>query len=106
MYLQVQQFHLTLERHESPLSFIFILYAYRRSPQRMRTGTWVLGITFGGIGDDSARFEGRMQAHIDLKGPAGAALEASADSTWCERNVYGTIFTYARGAVASIKPRR
>ena len=58
-----------------------------------------VGITFGGIGDDSARFEGRMQAHIDLKGPAGADLEASADSTWCERNVYGTIFTYARGAV-------
>ena len=41
------------------------------------------------MGDDSARFEGRMQAHIDLKEPAGDKLEASADSTWCERNVYG-----------------
>ena len=57
-----------------------------------------MGITFGGVGDDSARFEGRMQANIDLREPAAAALEASADATWCERNVYGTIFTYARGA--------
>ena len=55
-----------------------------------------VGTTFGGMGDDSACFEGRMQAHIDLKEPAG---DASADSTWCERNVYGTIFTYARAVL-------
>ena len=31
-----------------------------------------VGITYGGVGDDSARFEGRMQASIDLKAPAAA----------------------------------
>ena len=40
-----------------------------------------------------------MQAVIDLTKPAGVGLEASADSTWCERNVYGMLLTYARGAI-------
>ena len=58
-----------------------------------------VGITFGGTGDDTARFEGRMQANLDLTTPAGASLEASADATWCNRSVYGMILTYARGAI-------
>ena len=40
-----------------------------------------------------------MQAHIDLTQPAGTKLEAAADATWCERNLYALILTYACGAV-------
>ena len=45
MYLQVQQFHLTLERHESPLSFIFIRVGLERSideltPRPPPGGVW------------------------------------------------------------------
>ena len=59
-----------------------------------------LGITYGGVAEgDEARFEGRMQASIDLAAPAGRELEAAADATWCERNLYGMLLTYGRGAV-------
>ena len=58
------------------------------------------GITYGGAGpDDAGRFEGRMQAHIDLEQPAGVGLEAAADATWCERNLYAIILTFHRGAI-------
>ena len=41
-----------------------------------------------------------MQAHLDLaNGSAGAGLEASADATWCDRNVYAILLTYGRGAI-------
>ena len=65
-----------------------------------------VGITFGGTGDDTARFEGRMQANLDLTTPAGASLEASADATWCNRSVYGMILTYTHAALSSITPKR
>ena len=67
-----------------------------------------VGITYGGAGpdDEAARFEGRMQAHIDLTQSAGAQLEAAADATWCERNLYALILTYACGAVFHCAPSR
>ena len=40
-----------------------------------------------------------MQANIDLTKPAGVGLEASADATWCDRNVYALLLTFACAAV-------
>jgi hypothetical protein len=59
-----------------------------------------LGITYGGDGPaTAARFKGRLAANILLDEPAGPDLECAADATWCERNLYGLLLTYARGSV-------
>ena len=59
-----------------------------------------VGITYGGPGlAASPRLGGSLAAHIDLTEPAPPDLEAHADATWGERNVYGLIITYAGAAV-------
>ena len=59
-----------------------------------------VGITFGGAGmTTTPRLEGSLKAHIDLGEPAPGALEAHADATWGDRNLYGLILTYAGAAV-------
>ena len=59
-----------------------------------------VGITFSGGGpDDGARLQGALAANI-LDDPAPAALEASADATWGDRNIYSLLVTYGRGCVA------
>ena len=59
-----------------------------------------VGITFGGAGmTTTPRLEGSLKAHIDLSEPASGALEAHADATWGDRNLYGLILTYAGAAV-------
>ena len=58
------------------------------------------GITFGGAGiTGAARLGGAMRAEIDLSEPAPQQLEAHADATWGDRNVYGLILTYNGGAI-------
>ena len=59
-----------------------------------------VGITYGGSGPaDDTRLSGRLSANIDLNEPAAAALEASADATIGDRNLYAMLLTYNRGAV-------
>ena len=59
-----------------------------------------VGITFGGAGmTTTPRLEGSLKANIDLSEPAPGALEAHADATWGDRNLYGLILTYAGAAV-------
>jgi hypothetical protein len=58
------------------------------------------GITYGGDGPASeGRFSGRLAANVRLDEPAGPDLECSADATWCERNLYGLLLTFARASV-------
>ena len=59
-----------------------------------------VGITFGGAGMSATpTLSGSFDAHVDLSEPAGAALDAHADATWGDRNIYGLILTYAGAAV-------
>lgn len=73
------------------------------------------GITYSAVAtDESSPVQGRLCAHIPdearvsghkavgitLDGSAAAALEASADATWGDRNIYGMLLTKAGGAVA------
>ena len=57
------------------------------------------GITYGGPSLAAPRLGGDMRATIDLAEPAPMQLEASADATWSDRNVYGMLFTYHGGAI-------
>ena len=58
------------------------------------------GITFGGAGlAKSPRLGGHLCAHIDLSEPAPSALEAHADATWGDRNLYGLLLTFAGAAI-------
>ena len=73
------------------------------------------GITYSAPTEgESSHVEGRLCAHvpdemrvrghkaigITLDSSAGSALEASADATWGDRNVYGLLLTKAGGSVA------
>ena len=59
-----------------------------------------VGVTYGGDGPtDDSRLSGRLSANISLDEPAAATLEASADATWGERNLYGLLVTYNRATV-------
>ena len=59
-----------------------------------------VGITFGGEGpDDESRLSGRLSANVDLNEPAASTLEASADATWGDRNLYAMLITFYRGTV-------
>ena len=59
------------------------------------------GITYGGDGaPEAARLQGRLAANVRLDDPATADLEASADATWGDRNLYGLLITFGRGAIA------
>ena len=58
-----------------------------------------VGLTFGGVGASTeARLTGSLKAGIggvSIDEPAPAELEAHADATWGDRNVYGLLLTYA-----------
>ena len=57
------------------------------------------GLTFGGANlSPTPRLGGSLRAEIDLTAPAPHELEAHADATWGDRNVYGLMLTYM-GAV-------
>ena len=59
-----------------------------------------IGITYGGsCHASSPRLGGALTAQIDLSEPAPTMLETHADATWGERQVFGTLATYAGGAV-------
>jgi len=59
-----------------------------------------VGITFGGGGlSNASRLTGALYGHIDLTEPSAAGLEAHADATWGDRNLYGQLLTYAGGAI-------
>jgi hypothetical protein len=60
-----------------------------------------VGLTFGGTDlAASPRLGGHLKAFIDLTESPPADLEAHADATWGDRNVYGLILTYGGGTVA------
>jgi hypothetical protein len=59
-----------------------------------------IGITYGGGSlVASTSLGGNLTAAVDLEQPAPAALEAHADATWGDRNVYALILTFAGAAV-------
>ena len=59
-----------------------------------------IGITYGGRGLSLAsRLQGDMRAEVHLDGNAPSALEAHADATWGDRNIYGLILTFGGAAV-------
>jgi hypothetical protein len=59
-----------------------------------------IGITYGGGSlVASTSLGGNLTAAVDLERPAPSALEAHADATWGDRNVYGLILTFAGAAV-------
>ena len=59
-----------------------------------------VGITFGGAGlAVHHRIDGALHANIDLTEPAPSELAAHADATWCDRNVYALLLTFAGGTV-------
>ena len=63
-----------------------------------------VGITFGGSGiperGDEYELRGYLGGHIvDLDGKAPSDLEAHADATWGDRNVYGLLLTYNGGVI-------
>lgn len=58
------------------------------------------GLTYGGVGLAPAHgLAGGLTANIDLSEPAPSELEAHADATWGDRNVYALLLTYAGAAV-------
>ena len=63
-----------------------------------------VGITYGRNGvperGDEYELKGQLSSNIvDLNGVAPMELEAMADATWGDRNVYGLLITFAGGAV-------
>ena len=52
-----------------------------------------------GAGSSTTRLSGHLHGQIDLSGQAASELQAHADATWGDRNVYGLILTYAGAAV-------
>tara|TARA_B110000046_G_C13021457_1_gene411460 strand:- start:974 stop:4489 length:3516 start_codon:yes stop_codon:yes gene_type:complete len=59
-----------------------------------------VGITFGGAGMSATpRLSGSFDAYLDLSEPAAQELDAHADASWGDRNIYGLILTYAGAAV-------
>jgi hypothetical protein len=77
------------------------------------------GITFGGhlaadplsgnlgaaipdaelVNEQPARTDTATKAGVNLSGGAGPTLEAHADATWGDRNIYALILTFAGGAI-------
>ena len=59
-----------------------------------------VGITFGGAGmTASSRLAGSFDVKLDLDAPAGSELDAHADASWGDRNIYGLILTFAGAAI-------
>jgi len=58
-----------------------------------------VGITYGGAGlFGGQRLSGAIAAHIDVSEPAGLDLEAHADASWGDRNLYSIVLLYGGGA--------
>ena len=58
------------------------------------------GITYGGMGlASSPRLGGNMRAEIDMSEPPPGDLEAHADATWGDRNIYALVLTFGGGVV-------
>lgn len=70
------------------------------TPRQLELEWALVGITYGGLGLTAApRFSAAIAAHVDLSEPAPVQLEALADATWGDRNIYGVLVTFGGGAI-------